>query len=58
MNYDKDPVVEEVRKVREKIMKEYDYNPHAFGRLLAQRERKHRRMPVKTTRRRDFAIAH
>ncbi|MDD5673839.1 MAG: hypothetical protein PHC61_06740 [Chitinivibrionales bacterium] len=54
----KDPVVEEVRKVREKIMKEYDYDPHAFGRFLAQREKRHRPKRIKTTRRQAFALVH
>jgi hypothetical protein len=54
MSYDKDPVVEDIRKVREKIMKEFDYDPHAFGRILAKREEKYlqRRKPVRMTRRR------
>lgn len=58
MSYDKDPVVEEVRKVREKIMKEFDYDPHTLGRFLAERERKqrHLRKPVKISRRRHMAI--
>ncbi len=39
MKYEKDPVVEEVREVRQKIFKEFNYNPHSFGRFLAEREK-------------------
>lgn len=58
MNYDQDPVVEEVRMVREKIMKEFDYNPHALGTFLADRERKRRHLkkPVKISRRRQTVL--
>ena len=51
-------VVEEVRKVREKIMKEFNYDPHAFGKFLAERERNHRsnRKPVKISRRSELAV--
>jgi hypothetical protein len=58
MSYDKDPVVEDVRKVREKIMKEFDYDPHAFGRILAEREEKyrHRRKPVRMAHRRELTV--
>ena len=57
MSCSKDPVVEEVRKVREKIMKEFNYDPHAFGKFLAEREKKHRhsRKPVKLSRRSSLA---
>ena len=58
MSYDKDAVVEEVRKVREKIMKEFDFDPHAFGKYLAERENK-RRYTAKakqSPRRRQIAI--
>ena len=50
MSYDKDPVVEEVRKVREDIMKEYGYNPHSLGMLLMQRGNKSRQKQAKVKR--------
>jgi hypothetical protein len=58
MSYDKDPVVEDVRKVREKIMKEFDYDPHAFGRILAEREKKYRRLrkPARMAHRRELTV--
>jgi len=40
MKCDKDPVVEEVRKVRHKIFKECNYDPYIFGKFLAEREKK------------------
>jgi hypothetical protein len=45
MTYDRDPVVEEVRKVREEIMKEFDYDLREFGQFLIDREK--RRRPVR-----------
>jgi|GEM_PF-3553390 hypothetical protein len=51
MNFDRDPVVEEVRKVRSEIMKEFSYNPHALGRFLAQREESRRLKSAKMPRR-------
>jgi hypothetical protein len=50
MTYDRDSVVEEVRKVREEIMREFTYDPHTLGRLLALREKKYPRTPAKSSR--------
>jgi len=43
MKYEIDPVVEEVRRVRQKIFKEFDYNPHELGKYLAEREKQQTR---------------
>ena len=40
MKYERDPVVEEVRLVRQKIFKEFNYNPHELGKYLDEREKK------------------
>jgi hypothetical protein len=39
MDYSKDFVVEEVRKVRINLFKEFNYNTHEFGKYLSERER-------------------
>jgi hypothetical protein len=43
MNYENDPVVEEIRETRRKIFKEFDNNPYKFGKYLAKREAKRKR---------------
>jgi hypothetical protein len=47
MKYDRDPVVEEVRKIREGIMRECGNDPHTLGLLLAAREEKRRCLVMK-----------
>lgn len=36
MKHEKDPVVEEVQRVRRQIFKEFDYDPRKLGRYLEQ----------------------
>lgn len=38
MSQIKDPVVEDVRRVRQEMCKKFGYDPHRFGKYLAQRE--------------------
>jgi hypothetical protein len=38
MSYAIDPVVEEVRRVRQEFFKSFGFDPHKFGKFLAQRQ--------------------
>jgi hypothetical protein len=57
MSFEKDPVVQDVRKVRQEIFKEFGYDPHKFGKFLAEREKRLKKAE-KTHYKRDFVASH
>lgn len=58
MKYEKHPVIEEIRKVRKEIFKEFDCDPHAFGKYLMELDSKWKSMSKGSKREKAHSLAH